>query len=330
MSKIRGIRYFIRYISLTVPIVIGSCLPAIDTNPPSPYKPSVDKKSILETVGFYYDLHSFRMALRETDLEYDLETNGPFTVFIPENDRLDHYIWLNGYNSYSEVPVDKITTLIRAHVIRGSIRSRDLPSGYINTLAVEKTTENPIQIYIDRKEGVKINGDILINSPNFPATNGIIHTINQVMEPPTLDRHIHADKTFSILSELMSRADLRVDYYSILSGEGPFTLFAPSNEAFEYLFETNPEWNEIDDIPANQLELLLDNHIYRGKNILFNKLESGQELNSRSDMMLEIRGKGLKKYLVFDNTTKSNFIAIDIQAINGVTHIIDQVLISEQ
>ncbi len=120
---------------------------------------------------------------------------------------------------------------------------------------------------------------------------------------------------FSTLVAALTAAGL-VD---ALSGDGPFTVFAPTNEAFAAL----PK-EVLEDLllPMNikTLQDILLYHVVEGF-MLSTDLESGdvETLNGDS-FMIKVSKKGIK-------VNNANVIIADIIACNGVIHVIDQVLI---
>ena len=125
-----------------------------------------------------------------------------------------------------------------------------------------------------------------------------------------------ADERFSILVEAVVKADLA----EALSAEGPYTVFAPTNEAFIALF-TNLGVSGIDDLTKDQLTPILLYHVVNGS-VWSKDLKSGQvsTLNETASINVEVS----KKKVMVDN---SNVVIADIEGSNGVIHVIDQVLV---
>jgi transforming growth factor-beta-induced protein len=128
-----------------------------------------------------------------------------------------------------------------------------------------------------------------------------------------------ADQRFSILVEAVSKAGL-VD---ALSAEGPYTIFAPTNDAFEKLFK-DLGVTGIQDLTAEQLTPILLYHVVKGK-VMSADVESGMvnTLNENARMNIEVNSKGV----TIDNT--SRVIITDVEGTNGVIHAIDKVLMPE-
>lgn len=121
---------------------------------------------------------------------------------------------------------------------------------------------------------------------------------------------------FSILVEAVTKADLA----GALSAEGPFTVFAPTNAAFNALFKELGV-NGIGDLSKEQLTPILTYHVVAGKVM-------SSDLSNTS--VATLNGQKIKVDLsdgVMIN--KSHVVKADISGDNGVIHVIDQVLIPE-
>jgi transforming growth factor-beta-induced protein len=128
-----------------------------------------------------------------------------------------------------------------------------------------------------------------------------------------------ADERFSILVEAVSKADL-VD---ALSAEGPYTIFAPTNDAFNMLFN-DLGVSGIQDLTAEQLTPILLYHVVSGK-VMAADVKSSKvaTLDDKSWLDIEVGASGV----TINETT--NVIITDVEGTNGVIHVIDAVLIPE-
>jgi len=122
---------------------------------------------------------------------------------------------------------------------------------------------------------------------------------------------------FSILVEALSKAEL-VD---ALSADGPFTVFAPTNDAFESLFNTLGV-NGVSDLTKDQLTPILLYHVVSG-NVMAASVKSGDvsTLNKDAKLMVKASSDGVTI------NKKSNVVTTDITATNGVIHVVDAVLL---
>ena len=116
------------------------------------------------------------------------------------------------------------------------------------------------------------NGISTVTTPDVEATNGIVHIIDEVIALPTVVTFATADPTFDTLEAALTRSDLTFDYVATLStangtGLAPFTLFAPTNDAFgDLLTELNVA--ALADIDEPTLKATLDHHAVAGANVL--------------------------------------------------------------
>jgi transforming growth factor-beta-induced protein len=131
-----------------------------------------------------------------------------------------------------------------------------------------------------------------------------------------------SDANFSILVDALTKADL----VNALSGDGPFTVFAPTNDAFEMLFETLGV-NGIEDLSAEALTPILLYHVV-GAKAMSSDLSTGyyETLSAATP-----DNKGIVIYAMVDGgvmiNNSTNVITADIEATNGVVHVIDEVIL---
>lgn len=124
---------------------------------------------------------------------------------------------------------------------------------------------------------------------------------------------------FSTLVTAVTAADLG----ETLSGEGPFTLFAPTNEAFEKIDEAT-----LITLLANKAELtkVLTYHAAAAK-VLSGDLTNGMVVDSVEGSKLTINVKVGKVTVTTDAGVVANVTTADIEGSNGVIHVIDTILL---
>ncbi|MCK3683588.1 fasciclin domain-containing protein [Maribellus sp. YY47] len=255
-------------------------------------------------------------ALMKADLVGAVSDEGAnLTVFAPTNDAFVALLSDLGANSLDDIPVETLTNILLYHVIGSKAMSTDLSSGYFPTLSTY--SGNNISMYIQVDNGVTINKNTTVTTADIEADNGVIHVVNKVILPPSVVNIAIDNSNFSILVDAVVKAGL-VD---ALSAAGPFTVFAPTNDAFEQLFSALGI-SGIADLTAEQLTPILTYHVVSG-NVLSTALSNGTvgTLNENSDLTVDL-SSGVK-------INDANVIAADIQANNGVVHVIDKVLIPE-
>ena len=139
-----------------------------------------------------------------------------------------------------------------------------------------------------------------------------------------------SNKDFSTLVTALKAADL-VD---ALSGEGPFTVFAPNNAAFSKIdSETLASLLKPENVKA--LTNILTYHVVSGKLMasdVASALKSGYgkvELTALNGQTITARSKGGKIYLEDSQGNMSEIIATDVAGSNGVIHVISSVVMPE-
>jgi transforming growth factor-beta-induced protein len=237
------------------------------------------------------------------------------TVFAPTNDAFASLLTELGASSLDDIPVADLTNILLYHVIGSKALSTDLNTGYFPTLA--NYSGNNISMYIEVDGGVAINKTTTVTAADIEADNGVIHVVDRVILPPTVVNVALANDNFTTLVQAVVKAGLA----ETLSGAGPFTVFAPTNSAFDALF-SQLGISGIDDLTTEQLVPILTYHVVAG-NVLSTGLTEGNvaTLNEGSSLSVDL-SEGAK-------INTSQVVAADIQASNGVVHVIDKVLIPE-
>jgi uncharacterized surface protein with fasciclin (FAS1) repeats len=265
-------------------------------------------QSILEIASANPQLSSLVGAVKSAGLVEALSGKGPFTVFAPTND---------AFAKLSAIPGNEILKkILLYHVAAGNFSSSDLKTKtMLETLASE-------QIKISRKDGKLIlNDNVRIVIKDIKASNGIVHVIDTVLIPPSLlpaPKSIleiaSADPRFSTLVGALTATGLD----KVLAGSGPFTVFVPTNEAFEALKTklggTLPS--------GDALKNVLLYHVAAGKFGAADLLEAGfvETVQGQDVSVLALNGG-----VVLNGQVK--VVLADIQASNGVIHVIDTVLL---
>jgi len=275
--------------------------------------PQMDEKNIVEVAA---DAGSFSIlieAAQKAGLAEFLSTENNLTVFAPTDDAFAALLSDLGLSSLDDIPTADLASILTYHVIGAKAMSSDLSTGYVSTLS--SYDNNNITMYIETESGVMINNSVSVTTADIEASNGIIHVVDKVILPPTVVNIALANDNFTTLVQAVVKAGL-VD---ALSSEGPFTVFAPTNEAFDALF-TQLGVSGVEDLTAEQLTPILMYHVVPG-NVLSTELTSGEvgTLNGDSNLNVDL-SSGVK-------INESSVVAADIQGANGVVHVIDKVLI---
>jgi len=171
-----------------------------------------------------------------------------------------------------------------------------------------------------------INGDVSVTGADIMVDNGVIHAVNKVIALPTVVTFATADSTFDTLVAALT-ADAGFTYVSTLSSTSspaPFTVFAPTNGAFGDLL-TELGVGGLGDIPTATLEATLNTHVVAGANVLSTALTDNMTVTTLGDTFTINLGSGAT--FTDQNGRTGNIIVTDVQAANGVVHVIDKVIL---
>ena len=246
-------------------------------------------------------------ALEAADLIDTLKGEGPFTVFAPTDDAFAALPEGTVEALLEDIPA--LTDILLYHVASG----RELAADVVEMSYIE-TLNGPALLSVS-DAGVFIN-DAQVIITDILTTNGVIHVIDAVILPPSANivETAVADGRFETLAAALGAADL----VETLQGDGPFTVFAPTDDAFAAL-------------PEGTVEALLDD-IPTLTNILLYHVSDGQLLSgdvpgfAYVDML---NGEELTLKITEDGVFigESEIIILDILTSNGIIHVIDAVLL---
>ncbi|MFB9056995.1 fasciclin domain-containing protein [Mariniflexile ostreae] len=270
-------------------------------------------------------------AAIKANLDAALVAEGNKTVLAPTDAAFTAFLTDNGFSSLSEVPTAVLKQILLNHIIDGTnITSKDLigKTGYANTLA-EGPNSNKLSIYYDGgNNSVIFNGSSKVQTADIMASNGIVHVVDKVIALPTIATFATTNPALSTLVDALAYADSgepTVPYIATVSdaNTGPFTVFAPTNGAFDLLLE---ELNvtALSEIPTSTVDAVLLQHIVNA-NVPSNNLQTG----NITTLGGAITANATDFTLTDTNARVSNIVTtlVDIQATNGVVHVIDKVLL---
>jgi len=250
-----------------------------------------------------------------------LTTGGPFTVFAPTNTAFSA---LGDTLTTLLEPANQgmLTDVLLYHVVSGDLSAADLTldamdifSGESNSFFVETLLGADIKVEVTPM-GVMLNGSAMVAMPNVMASNGTVHVIDGVLLPPENLATVATDAGFSELVNAVGAADPAVA--AALTGDGPLTVFAPTNEAFQAISST------VAGLSTAQLTEILLYHVVPGKvyasevpldTPITTADTAGNTVTITKDSSGQLMINGAK------------IIATDVMAGNGVIHVIDQVIL---
>ncbi|HOC47450.1 MAG: fasciclin domain-containing protein [Bacteroidales bacterium] len=272
----------------------------------------VSDMTIAEYAGSDANFSILVQALTKADLVNILNGTGNFTVFAPTNAAFTSLFNQLGISGIDALTKETLTPILLYHVLGTEAKSSMISSGYYKTLSPAQGSN--LSLKVDVASGVKLNKTANVTTADVDVKNGVIHVIDKVLLPPTVVDQALNNDSFSILVQAVVKANL----VETLNGSGPFTIFAPTNAAFESLF-TTLGISGVADLTAEQLVPILTYHVVSG-NVLSTQLQAGnvETLNGAISV-------ALSPVPTINGSTK--IVATDVQASNGVIHVIDQVLL---
>lgn len=250
-------------------------------------------------------------ALQAAGLVDALKGKGPFTVFAPTDE------------AFAKLPKGTLETLLKPenkgrlasilkyHVVSGAVFAKDVTTGSVETLDGQR-----IDLAVNAGK-VTVDG-ANVTATDVKASNGVIHVIDTVIIPS--DKSIVATAigagSFKTLASLLEKADL----VSALEGPGPFTVFAPTDEAFAKLPKETVE-NLLK--PENKATLagILKYHVISGR-VFSDAAAKGATVKTLQGT--EVTTKSEKGKVFVQN---AQVIKADIDTSNGVIHVIDTVIL---
>ncbi|MCA9041223.1 MAG: fasciclin domain-containing protein [Planctomycetaceae bacterium] len=269
-------------------------------------------KDIVTTAVEAGKFNTLAKALDAAGLVSTLQGEGPFTVFAPTDE------------AFAKLPEGTLETLLKPenkelltgiltyHVVAGKVDAATVinMSGAVSV--------NGQQIDIDVKDGTVMVDQSQVITADIECSNGVIHVINQVILPADMNLVETAVKAGSFKT-LLAAAEA-AGLAETLSSGGPFTIFAPTDDAFSKL----PE-GTLDSLlkPENKSKLvnILKYHVVNGRVYSSQALELG-EAETLLGPSVKIKANDQGAFV-----NNSGLVSTDIDASNGVIHVIDTVLL---
>jgi uncharacterized surface protein with fasciclin (FAS1) repeats len=248
-------------------------------------------------------------AVTAAELVEALKGEGPFTVFAPSDEAFAK-LPEGTVESLLEDPTGELARILLYHVIPGKVMAADVTDGLV------AETLRGAEVSFSVSDGkVMINGAEIV-ATDIETSNGVIHVIDSVILPPQdlVDVAVGAG-SFNTLVAAVQAAGLE----ATLRGKGPFTVFAPTDEAFAKLPEGTVEALLAD--PEALAEILLY-HVVPGK-VMAADVSDGLEAETA-------QGSTVSFAIHSDGAPAINgalITATDIEAFNGVIHVIDTVIL---
>ena len=300
----------------------------------------------LDSISIFQSQYAFQ-AYTPTYLNGD----EPYTVFVPNDDAVADILETLSIGQFDIFDLPNFGEILEYHIAEGLYFEDDFYDGLMLTSAQGQElsiTQNENNFFIDNAQ--------IVNS-NYTAYNGVIHIIDQCLAPssspestvmqiiadsPSHEIFEEAISVLGLADDLSSLATLEQDGTGLDYGPGPWTVFAPTDGAFE-IFTEEMGWTVNDLIESQFLSNIINQHLVNGCidefNFSYEIDEACYDLNNpllSTDLEFNIAtnldGESLQ-FIVNQNSIsvvgQQNTVEIivsDLIAFNGVVHVIDAVI----
>ncbi|MDT8897983.1 fasciclin domain-containing protein [Thermanaerothrix sp. 4228-RoL] len=308
-------------------LVISACAPAAtpeSTQPPMPTATPVPPtatpapQTIVDIAVADGRFSTLVAAVQAAGLVETLSGEGPFTVFAPTNDAFAKLPKETLDNLLKPENKDQLVKILTYHVVPGKVLASDV----VKLSEAQTVAGEPITIKVEGDKVFINDAQVIIT--DIEASNGVIHVIDTVILPPSMTAEAKtdivdiaaADGRFTTLVAAVQAAGL-VD---TLKGEGPFTVFAPTDDAFAKLPEGTLE-TLLKPENKQQLTDILLYHVLPGK-VMASEVKDGLIADTALGTSVFFKVDMGKVYI-----NEAQIIITDIEASNGVIHVIDTVIL---
>jgi len=266
-------------------------------------------------------------ALQAAELDDDLQGPGPFTVFAPTDDAFDALPEGTVDTLLLPENQDLLIDILTFHVYAGQVSSSDAIAADCTAITMLNGSDLRIDV-VDGSVVLSLNGnrEAIVTTTDIAATNGVIHVIDAVLDPDDATSDIVDtavdNGNFTTLVAALQAAELDDD----LQGTGPFTVFAPTDDAFAAL----PAGTVADLLlPENQDTLvdILLYHVFSGCVLAADAIAlDGNSVDMLNEGNMSIDVEEGSVILNQGGDREAEVVFTDVLCSNGVIHVIDAVL----
>ena len=254
-------------------------------------------------------------ALNKTGLTATLNATGNYTVFAPTNKVFREYDvdekFINDMTDAEEIA--ELKSLLLYHVLGSEVKAAQLTNNYVPTMFLVGNNGVSLQVNV---APVKLNAEVNVTTADVDASNGVIHIIDDLLFPPTVVDIAVNNPLFTSLVAAVTKADL----VETLDETNNLTVFAPVDQAFKDINF------DLDATSKEALTPILTAHVL-GSQVRSTQIMNGQKvtaLNPAVELTFNTTS-GVK--LSGGKTTDASVVVADIQATNGVIHVINKVIL---
>ena len=219
------------------------------------------------------------------------------------------------------LPAAALANILNYHVLPARRTAAQLAAGGATQATAYTFAGAPTTLALNTTTGVVITDAALttarVSTADVAASNGVVHAIDKVLVPPGVLNVVQMAQVNPLFSSLVG-AVVQANLQGTLSGAGPFTVFAPTNDAFAAIASTVAGLNNA------QLTTVLTYHVLPAQ-VLAADIPFGTPVATVAAQNITINQTPLT---ITDTTaTPAPIVATNVRASNGVIHVIGKVLI---
>jgi uncharacterized surface protein with fasciclin (FAS1) repeats len=322
-------RHFLKFAALAV---IGSVVSACGGSDDHDSQPAGTIVQVAEAGGLSYLLAAATKA--ELADELSVASTAGLTVFAPTNaafNTLATQLGLaDGPALVAALPKEALASILSYHVLPARKSAADLSSGGATQATIYSFEGSAATVRINTTAGVSIGDAVLtearVTTANVAATNGVVHIVDKVLVPPGVLNVVQMAQAnpaaFSTLVGAVASAGLVPTLSSTTDPLDRFTVFAPTNAAFEAIAST------VAGLTPTQLSTVLTYHVLDSQ-VLSTAIPFGTPVTTVAGQDITINAGTAPVIATITDTTATpaTITVVDVRASNGVIHVIDKVLI---
>ncbi|WKN45769.1 fasciclin domain-containing protein [Tunicatimonas pelagia] len=267
------------------------------------------------------------------------DDDATLTVFAPTNDAFAAYIDGSAFADASELLAsDMLDDILLYHVLDATVLSSNIIAGSssVPSFDINQDGISP-EIYISNNgdDGIFLNGSSQVVAPDLEEANGVVHAINGVLVPPmnSITDIVAASAADAdnpqftlLLAALQNADDTDSDLVEVLRGNGPFTVFAPTDDAF--IAAGFADADAIANADAATLRSILLYHVVSGAVFSTDLADGSVTTIGEEEFIVNVADPVTIADLNADNED-AEVTSVNILATNGVIHVINRVLLPE-
>ncbi|MFY8020365.1 MAG: fasciclin domain-containing protein [Bacteroidia bacterium] len=272
-------------------------------------------KSIYEIAKADTNFSILVAGIDKAGLKTLLSGTGTFTVFAPNNAAFRKLeIGIQEINEITDPEeIEELKSVILFHALGSKVKSTELSNTYVPTAFTVNGNGVSLKIAVNP---VKINNAANVVSANIEASNGIVHVVDEVLIPPTVVDIAVNNGSFNSLVSALDKAEL----VSTLEDGEALTVFAPTDKAFSDINF------KLEDFTKEALTPILTGHVL-GSQVRSNQIQNNQKVTTlNKDVELTFNTTMGVKFSG-GKTTDISVTTADLQATNGVVHVINKVIL---